>query len=156
MAVPSTGPRQALYYSRARATLLPRSIGFTIIAFGVLFIALSLTQRRLDFLLLPLIAFPLGSFVGFMTATVKVDEHSVVIAFCDIFKRTLRRDEIATVTTDNAAGPSGYGVRYMGPGTVGYLVGGPEINIQMKSGKTVIASTNRPEQLIRILTEAES
>lgn len=39
----------------------------------------------------------------------------------------------------------------MGPGMVGYLVGGPEINIEMKSGKTVIASTDRPEQLIRVL-----
>ncbi|ASN19458.1 hypothetical protein [Arthrobacter sp. YN] len=74
-----------------------------------------------------------------------------MIAFCDIFKRTLPRDEIATLTTDNAAGPSGYGLRYMGPGMVGYLVGGPEIKIELKNGKTVIASTDRPEQLVRVL-----
>ncbi|MGR0158443.1 hypothetical protein [Paenarthrobacter nitroguajacolicus] len=124
------------------------------IAFGVLFVVLSIVQQRVDFLLVPLGTFCIGSFVGLMTVTVKVDEHNVVISFCDIFKRTLPRDEIATVTTDTAAGPSGYGLRYMGPGMVGYVVGGPEINIEMRNGKTVIASTDRPEQLIGVLTKA--
>ncbi|MCT9868883.1 hypothetical protein [Paenarthrobacter aurescens] len=39
------------------------------------------------------------------------------------------------MTTDNAAGPSGYGLRYMGPGMIGYLVGGPEIHIETKTAR---------------------
>ncbi|MCP1413076.1 hypothetical protein [Paenarthrobacter sp. A20] len=99
----------------------------------------------------PLVTTAAGSFIAFMTVTVKVDPQNVVIAFCDIFKRTLPRDEIATVTTDEAAGPSGYGLRYMGPGMVGYLAGGPEINIELKNGKTVIASTDHPGRLVDLL-----
>ncbi|WP_311213177.1 MULTISPECIES: hypothetical protein [unclassified Arthrobacter] len=87
-----------------------------------------------------------------MSVTVRVDEHRVVIVFCDVFKRTLSRADIAAVTTDNTAGASGYGYRIMGPGMVGYLVGGPEINIEMKNGRVVVASTDRPEQLVRVLT----
>ncbi|NQD89263.1 hypothetical protein HP499_15865 [Paenarthrobacter sp. CM16] len=152
MAATSAGPAQALYYSRARASMVPRILGLAFIAFGTLFIILSIVQQRIDFLLVPLITFPAGSLVAFMSATIRVDEHRVVIVFCDIFKRTLRRDEIATVTVDAAAGPSGYGLRYMGPGMVGYLVGGPEINIKMKNGKTLIASTDNPDRLIKLLT----
>ncbi len=151
MAASSAGPAQALYYSRARASMVPRILGLAFIAFGTLFIILSIVQQRIDFLLVPLITFPVGSLVAFMSVTVKVDEHRVVIVFCDVFKRTLSRADIAAVTTDNAAGASGYGYRIMGPGMVGYLVGGPEINIEMKSGKTVIASTDRPEQIVHIL-----
>ncbi|MDD7835793.1 MULTISPECIES: hypothetical protein [Paenarthrobacter] len=150
---PAAEPNRAHYYSRVRATLLPRSIGLTIMAFGVLFIALALAQRRIDFLLVPLIMLPTGSFVAFMTVTVRADQREVVITFCDIFKRILQRDEIATITTDNAVGINGYGLRYMGPGMVGYLVGGPEVSITMNNGKTVIASTDRPEQLICLLSE---
>ncbi|WP_144661933.1 hypothetical protein [Paenarthrobacter nicotinovorans] len=147
----SVMPAPLLYYSRVRATLLPLYIGLAIMAFGVLFIALALAQRRIDFLLVPLVMLPTGAFVGFMTVTVRVDQQNVVIDFCGIFKRKLPRDQIAMVTTDNAAGINGYGLRYMGPGMVGYLVGGPEISITMKNGKTVIASTDRPELLISIL-----
>ena len=151
MAASSAGPAQALYYSRARASMVPRILGLAFIAFGTLFIILSIVQQRIDFLLVPLITFPVGSLVAFMSVTVKVDEHRVVIVFCDVFKRTLSRADIAAVTTDNTAGASGYGYRIMGPGMVGYLVGGPEIDIEMKSGKTVIASTDRPEQIVHIL-----
>ena len=151
MAASSAGPAQALYYSRARASMVPRILGLAFIAFGTLFIILSIVQQRIDFLLVPLISFPVGSLVAFMSVTVKVDEHRVVIVFCDVFKRTLSRADIAAVTTENTAGASGYGYRMMGPGMVGYLVGGPEINIEMKSGKAVIASTDRPEQIVHIL-----
>ncbi|MFJ6455116.1 hypothetical protein [Paenarthrobacter sp. NPDC091669] len=151
MAASSAGPAQALYYSRARASMVPRILGLAFIAFGTLFIILSIVQQRIDFLLVPLITFPVGSLVAFMSVAVKVDEHRVVIVFCDVFKRTLSRADIAAVTTDNTAGASGYGYRIMGPGMVGYLVGGPEIDIEMKSGKTVIASTDRPEQIVHIL-----
>lgn len=44
----------------------------------------------------------------------------------------------------------------MGPGMVGYLVGGPEINIEMKNGRVVVASTGEPEMLIRALTESNN
>lgn len=156
MSDPSAGPARALYYSRVRATLLPRYIGLTIIAVGMLFVALSMAQQRVDLLVLPIIFFPLGSFIGFMTVTVKVDLQNVVITFCDIVKRTLPRAGIAIVTTDKTAGPSGYGIRYMGPGVVGYLVGGPEVNIETNSGKTFIASTDRPDELIAVLTEVSN
>ncbi|MGO4144747.1 hypothetical protein AB4Y77_06640 [Paenarthrobacter sp. YAF11_1] len=152
MAATSAGPAQALYYSRARASMVPQILGLAFIAFGTLFIILSIVQQRIDFLLVPLITFPVGSLVAFMSVTVRVDEHRVVIVFCDVFKRTVSRADIAAVTTDNTAGASGYGYRIMGPGMVGYLVGGPEINIEMKNGRVVVASTDRPEQLVRVLT----
>ncbi|WGM21932.1 hypothetical protein QEH68_07085 [Paenarthrobacter sp. OM7] len=151
MATPSGISTPALYYSRVRATLIPRIAGFTMVALGPVLFVLIVLNNTPEVLFAPLVTTAAGSFIAFMTVTVKVDSQNIVIAFCDIFKRTLPKDEIATLTTDNAAGPSGYGFRYMGPGMVGYLVGGPEINIEMKSGKTVIASTDRPEQLIRVL-----
>ncbi|MGR0158439.1 hypothetical protein [Paenarthrobacter nitroguajacolicus] len=156
MAASSAGPARALYYSRARASMVPRILGLAFLAFGTLFIILSIVQQRIDFLLVPLITFPVGSLVAFMSVTVRVDEHRVVIVFCDIFKRTLPRADIAAVTTDNTAGASGYGYRIMGPGMVGYLVGGPEINIEMKNGRVVVASTGEPEMLIRVLTESNN
>jgi hypothetical protein len=152
MAASSRVPAPALYYSRVRAALAPRIVGFAMVALGPVLFVLAILKNTPEVLFAPLVTCAAGSFMAFMTVTVKVDEKRVVITFCDIFKRTLPRDDIATVTTDNAAGPSGYGFRYMGPGMVGYLVGGPEINIEMKNGKTVIASTDRPEQLIRVLT----
>ena len=153
MAGTQSGPVRALYYSRVRATFVPRILGLAFIFFGATFVILAISQCRVDFLLVPLIIVPAGSFIAFMTVTVKVDEQNVVIVFCDIFKRTLPRAEIATVTTDKTAGLSGYGFRYMGPGMVGYLVGGPEINIETKARKTVIASTDNPRKLISVLTD---
>lgn len=152
MTSPSRIPTPALYYSRVRSTLVPRIMGFTMITLSPVLFVLIVLKNTPEVLFAPLLTTAAGSFIAFMTVTVKVDPQNVVIAFCDVFKRTLPRDTIATVTTDNAAGPSGYGLRYLGPGMVGYLVGGPEIHIGMKSGKTVIASTDRPEQLICVLT----
>jgi|UPI00030CB2A0 hypothetical protein len=94
------------------------------VALGPVLFVLIVLKNTPEVLFVPLVITAAGSFIAFMTVTVKVDSQNVVIAFCDFFKRTVPRDEIATVTTDNAAGPSGYGFRYMGPGIVEYLVGG--------------------------------
>ncbi len=153
MVDPSAGPARALYYSRVRATLVPRIIGWTIIAFGPVLFVLAVLKNTPEVLFAPLVTTAAGLLITFMTVTVKVDQHNVMIAFCDIFKRRLPRDDIAMVTTDNAAGPSGYGFRYMGPGMVGYLVGGPEINIEMKNGQIVIASTDHPDLFMDVLTK---
>ncbi|WP_185751251.1 hypothetical protein [Arthrobacter sp. 31Y] len=154
MATPSGLPTPALYYSRVRATLVPRIVGYAMVALGPVLFVLAILKNTPEVLFVPLVTTTAGSFIALMTVTVKVDQHNVMIAFCDIFKRTLPRDDIATVTTDNAAGPSGYGFRYMGPGMVAYLVGGPEINIEMKNGKTVLASTDHPDQFIDVLTQS--
>ncbi|WP_159697891.1 hypothetical protein [Arthrobacter sp. 18067] len=74
MAASSAGPARALYYSRARASLVPQILGLAFIAFGALFIILSIVQQRIDFLLVPLITFPVGSLVAFMSVTVRVGE----------------------------------------------------------------------------------
>lgn len=156
MAASSAGPARALYYSRVRATLTPRIIGLVVIAFGPVVAVLAILKDTPEVLWVPVVTTAAGSFIAFMSVTVKVDEQNVVIAFCDVFKRKLPRQEISIVTSDKAAGPSGYGFRVMGPSMVGYVVGGPEINIEMRNGKTVLASTDQPETLIRVLTEPKN
>ena len=154
MASPSDGATRALFYSRVRASLPPRIVGYSITALGPCVFFLAIMKNTPEVLFVPVITTIAGTFIAFMTVTIKVDQESVVIAFCDVFRRTLPRRDITMVTADGTAGPSGYGFRIIGPGMmVAYVVGGPEVFIEMSNGKSVLASTDRPETLVRVLTE---
>ncbi|MFF1827922.1 hypothetical protein [Paenarthrobacter sp. NPDC058040] len=147
------GPQRALYYSRVRATLVPRIIGLVVAGSTPLLCLAAVLRNETQALFVVPLVVAMGLLAAYMSVTVKVDHENVVITFCNVFKQALPRRGIATVTTDKTAVPSGYGLRYLGPRTWGYVVGGPEITIEMTNGKTIIASTTDPEALIQVLTQ---
>lgn len=106
--------------------------------------------------LVGMLLFSAALFVGSLHVRTKLDESAIFFTLSNIWRKNIPLSEIRDLEASKQYLAAGYGWRWLGPGVVGYMVGGPCVSIRLTNGKEYIVSTEDPQDLVATFQQNRS